>query len=296
MKIQKYLNKYHSLKDKNIVVTGANSGIGFELSKHLLFLNANLIMACRNLKRAEDAKNELLKLYPNSNIKIFIYDQASFDSINNFCNEIKDIKVDFLVCNAGVYYPKKKMVTKDNFELTVGTNYFGETYLLDKLEKKLINDQTRVIIVSSLTAINSKMRPLTKINSLSRNSLYGYSKLLISSSTYERMLEKKYKIVLVHPGVCATNILNNKDTGLSSSFALIGRKFLNIFVHSAAKASLCLLEGIECNYQDFMYIAPRGILAISGYPKIKKIPNKFKKYKMLEQTREFIGGKNNVIS
>ena len=290
MKIEKYLNKYHSLKDKNIVVTGANSGIGFELSKHLLFLNANLIMACRNLKRAEDAKNELLKLYPNSNIKIFIYDQASFDSINNFCNEIKDIKVDFLVCNAGVYYPKKKMVTKDNFELTVGTNYFGETYLLDKLEKKLINDQTRVIIVSSLTAINSKMRPLTKIN------LYGYSKLLISSSTYERMLEKKYKIVLVHPGVCATNILNNKDTGLSSSFALIGRKFLNIFVHSAAKASLCLLEGIECNYQDFMYIAPRGILAISGYPKIKKIPNKFKKYKMLEQTREFIGGKNNVIS
>ena len=253
-------------------------------------------MACRNLKRAEDAKNELLKLYPNSNIKIFIYDQASFDSINNFCNEIKDIKVDFLVCNAGVYYPKKKMVTKDNFELTVGTNYFDETYLLDKLEKKLINDQTRVIIVSSLTAINSKMRPLTKINSLSRNSLYGYSKLLISSSTYERMLEKKYKIVLVHPGVCATNILNNKDTGLSSSFALIGRKFLNIFVHSAAKASLCLLEGIECNYQDFMYIAPRGILAISGYPKIKKIPNKFKKYKMLEQTREFIGGKNNVIS
>ena len=296
MKIQKYLNKYHSLKDKNIIVTGANSGIGFELSKHLLFLNANLIMACRNLKRAEDAKNELLKLYPNSNIKIFIYDQASFDSINNFCNEIKDIKVDFLVCNAGVYYPKKKMVTKDNFELTVGTNYFGETYLLDKLEKKLINDQTRVIIVSSLTAINSKMRPLTSINSLSRNSLYGYSKLLISSSTYERMLEKKYKIVLVHPGVCATNILNNKDTGLSSSFALIGRKFLNIFVHSAAKASLCLLEGIECNYQDFMYIAPRGILAISGYPKIKKIPNKFKKYKMLEKTREFIGGKNNVIS
>lgn len=296
MKIQKYLNKYHSLKDKNVVVTGANSGIGFELSKHLLFLNANLIMACRNLKRAEDAKNELLKLYPNSNIKIFIYDQASFASINNFCNEIKDIKVDFLVCNAGVYYPKKKMVTKDNFELTVGTNYFGETYLLDKLEKKLINDQTRVIIVSSLTAINSKMRPLTNINSLSRNSLYGYSKLLISSSTYERMLEKKYKIVLVHPGVCATNILNNKDTGLSSSFALIGRKFLNIFVHSATKASLCLLEGIECIYQDFMYIAPRGILAISGYPKIKKIPNKFKKYKMLEQTREFIGGKNNVIS
>ena len=45
-----------------------------------------------------------------------------------------------------------------------------------------------------------------------------------------------------------------------------------------------------------MYIAPRGILAISGYPKIKKIPNKFKKYKILEQTREFIGGKDNVIS
>ena len=48
---------------------------------------------------------------------------------------------------------EKQEITKDNFELTVGTNYFGETYLLDKLEKKLINDQTRVIIVSSLTAI-----------------------------------------------------------------------------------------------------------------------------------------------
>lgn len=299
MKIEKYLERFSSLEGKNVIVTGANAGIGFELSKHLLSLKANLFMACRNKQRAENAKEKLLSNYPQSHIEILLYDQANFNSIKDFVKKIRElnIKIDYLVCNAGVYFPKKKMQTADGLELTVGTNYFGQVYLLDLLEEKLIKNQTRVVVVSSLTGTLSKNRPLEKINSLSRNKLYGFSKYLISTSTYERMLENKYPVVLVHPGICSTNILNNKDTGLSSTFALLGRKFLNVFVHSAKKASLCLLEGMVSDYHEFMYIAPNGIFSISGYPKIKKVPNKFRKEKVLDKTRVYLkSGGNYVIS
>lgn len=298
MKIEKYLKKYSSLENKTVVVTGANAGLGYNLSKHLLSLKTNLIMACRSLERANKAKDTLLEEFPDANIRVIIYDQADFSSIRNFVKILQEEKIvlDGLVCNAGVYFPKKKMVTKDGFELTIGTNYFGLTYLLDLLENKLIKEQTRVVIVSSLTGTMSKNHPLEKIDSLSRNQLYGFSKYLISTSTYQRMVENKYPLVLVHPGVCSTNILNNKDTGLSSTFALWGRKFLNIFVHSAYKASLTLLEGLMCPYKQYLYIAPRGLFAISGYPKIKKVPKKFQKEDVLNPTRSYIKEKKDVTS
>ena len=171
MKYIKYLKRYHTLENKNIIVTGANSGLGLEVSRYLLFLKANLIMACRNEEKANKIKNQLLNEFPNSHIEVIKYDQASLSSIENFVNFIKDKKIDGLICNAGVYYPKKDMKTVDGFELTVGTNFIGTHYLLELLDKKLTNEKTNVVIVNSLTAINSKLYSLKDQYKLSRNKL-----------------------------------------------------------------------------------------------------------------------------
>lgn len=289
MKYQKYLNKFSSLEEKNIIVTGANSGIGFEVCRCILYKKGNIIMACRNYNKANEAKEKLLKEFPNSTIYIYEYDQANLLSISNFVKKIKDdnLKIFGLICNAGVYYPKKDMKTIDGFELTIGTNYIGESYLLDLMEGILIENKVRVVVVSSLMAYLSKNYDLTN-NKLSRNKLYGFSKLLLSKSSYERINENKYEIVVVHPGICSTNILTSKDTGLSSWFSLLGRKFLNIFVHSSSKASLTLLCGLMCDYQKYLYVKPRGLFAISGYPKIKKLPKKFISEGLIEKTRKYI--------
>ena len=179
MKYQKYLNKFQSLENKNIIVTGANSGIGFEACRYILALNGNLIMACRNKQKANEAKNKLLEEFPSANILVYQYDQANLTSIENFANKIKEDKIEIfgLICNAGVYYPKKDMKTVDGFELTVGTNYIGTSYLLDLLENELKNK--RVVEVSSLTATLANDYGIENINRLSRNKLYGFSKLLL---------------------------------------------------------------------------------------------------------------------
>ena len=289
MKYGKYLTKYISqLKDKNIIVTGANAGLGFECSRYILYLGGNLIMACRNFEKASQAKEELLKEFPSSNIDIVIYDQASFNSIFEAYNSFSKYEhIDGMICNAGIYYPKKAMKTKDGFELTIGTNYLGLSYFLDLMENILIQNQTKVIVVNSLTAYLSKSVDLDYAQTLSRNKVYGTSKLFLSEETYDRMKENKYPLVLTHPGIAATNILSSKDTGLSSTFALIGRKFLNIFTHSAEKAALSLVIGLVCDYKPLMYIKPRGPFAISGYPKITKMPKKFKNKNRLKTTRVF---------
>lgn len=288
MKYGKYLNHFN-FKGKNIIVTGANSGIGFETSRYILYLKGNLIMACRDLTRAEIAKNKLFQEFPNSNIEIFLYDQADFESISNFVKVIKSKKwnIDGLVCNAGIYFPKKGVRTRDGFELTVGTNYLGESFLLDLMEDILSSNHTRVVVVTSLTAITSKYYNLEEIDKLSRNKVYAYSKLLLAKETYERVCNGRYEIVLFHPGVCSTNILFNKDTGLSSSFSRLGRKFLNLFVHSASKASLGIVYGLGCEYKPYLYIKPRGLFAISGYPVSKYMPKKFMSNGLIDKTREF---------
>ena len=287
MKYQKYLSKFQTLEGKNIIITGANSGIGFETCKYVLALKGNVIMACRNLNKAEDAKNKLLEEFPSSNIKVYQYDQASLSSIENFVHALKEnkVEIDGLICNAGVYYPKKDMKTIDGFELTIGTNYIGTSYLLDSL-KDVLNNK-RVVVVSSLTATLAKDYGLENIDKLSRNKLYGFSKFLLCKNAYERIYNESYELVVVHPGICATNILTSKDTGLSSWFSLLGRKFLNIFVHSASKAALILIEGLLCSYQKGLYIKPRGPFAISGYPTIKKLPKKFKSEGLIQKTRVY---------
>ena len=131
----KYLDKLESLEDKVAIVTGANSGLGFQTALALAYKGARVIMACRNLEKAEIAKDKILKEVENAKIDICKYDQGSFDSIEKFSIYIEENyqHIDYLVCNAGVYFPKVNYRTKDNLELTMGTNYFGTYHLLHYL-------------------------------------------------------------------------------------------------------------------------------------------------------------------
>lgn len=288
MKFKKYVDKLNvDLTNKTYIVTGANSGLGFETTKYLLYLNATVIMACRNIAKAINAEKEIRAEITTGKIIIEEYDQGDIQSIRNFAQKvIQSYKIDGVVFNAGIYFPKVDAKTKDEFELTVGTNYIGQYVLFDSL-KSIINESTRMVIVTSLTARLSKKYKLENIEKLSRNSRYGYSKLLLANECYE-LINQGYKCVLTHPGICSTNILFNKDTGLPNLFSRLGRRFLNIFTHSASKAALTTLLGLVCDYKPYMYVKPRGMFAISGYPKIVNFPKKYTSSNLLEETRNYI--------
>ena len=290
MKLSKYLNKFPSLEGKLYIVTGANSGLGFDVSLHLAHLGASVILACRNFNRALNAKEKILNEVPNAELFIEEYDQADFSSIVSFSQRIKDKynHIDGLVCNAGVYFPKHDYKTKDGYELTFGTNYLGTYKLINSLKDKLNDNCSRVCIVTSLTAtLANKRKDINEINKLDRNQIYGYSKYCLSRLCKELSLENNnITYNLVHPGIASTNIISSQQTGLPHWFQILGHRFLTLFTHSSKKASLILLEGLLTEKKD-VYIVPRGLFAISGYPKLKKIP-KYTNKLIIEKTKELI--------
>lgn len=296
MKYIKFIDKFPSLEGKLYIVTGANSGLGFDTSLYLAYKGASVILACRNLERAEKAKNRILNEVPNAKLFIEQYDQADFNSIEKFSNNIKDnySHIDGIICNAGVYFPKQDYKTKDGYELTFGTNYLGTFKLLYELKYKLNDDHSRVVIVTSLTAtLSNKSKDIENFSSLNRNQVYGYSKYCLSRLFYELSTEfNNITYNLVHPGIASTNIISSTQTGLPHWFQVLGHKFLTLFTHSSKKASLILLEGLLTDKKS-SYITPRGPFAISGYPKYKRVP-KYVKKDIINKTKLLIGIENQI--
>lgn len=288
----RFFKKYSiDLSDKNILITGANSGLGYELMLHLLRFNANVIMACRSMERAAKAKDNALKLYPYAKIDIISYDQSSFESIDNAIEIINGYHLFALVANAGIYYPKDDKKTIDGLELTIGTNYIGLDRLLYGLKDYLLEQKTRVVLVSSLVARMAKRHPFNEIEKISRNKRYAFSKLMING-LYHELLSMGIDVRLTHPGVSSTNIISNSETGLPKQISILGRKFLNIFTHRASKASLTSFVGVvEENYDTKKMVVPRGLFEISGYPRHHKIRRKYEIKNLHEDLMEYLNAR-----
>ena len=131
---------------KTVVITGANSGVGFQATKQLADTNKyNIIMACRNREKAEIAKSNIKN--GNENIYIMDVDLADLKSVSTFSSLLSNTPIDVLVCNAGIQESTSGLGgkevnaiikrTKDGFESTVGTNHIGHFLLLKLLLKNI---------------------------------------------------------------------------------------------------------------------------------------------------------------
>ena len=95
-----------SLEGKTVVVTGANSGVGFKTAETMLYLGARVILACRNPQRAEDARKALAADYPDSTVTVMLLDLADFSSIDAFVSSLQQqgTDIDVFVNNAGCFH------------------------------------------------------------------------------------------------------------------------------------------------------------------------------------------------
>ena len=272
MKYKKWLDEnIGDLTNKNIIVTGANSGIGFYTTLCLVYKGANVIMACRNLNKANKAKEDILKIVNNAKLDIIQLDLSDFNSIENFNKELKEKynKIDGLINNAGVYFMPKE-VTKQGYEITMGTNFLGPYYLTCSLIDLLKENKSTIINVSSIVHKSSKIDFDDFFgNNVNRNKIYARSKLAITSFSYylsEVLNEYGCKVITAHPGISATNILAPKAGGFSVWFSKLGSRFLKLFSHSPFKASLSIVKGLSESSKNNDFYGPR-IFEISGYPK-----------------------------
>lgn len=128
------------MKDKVVIITGANKGIGKEATKQIANLGARVYMACRSLDSANEAREEIVNETKNQNIFVRHLDLASTDSIINFAEQFKkeEPKLDVLINNAGLWTKSKKL-TDINVEQTFAVNVLGHQLLTQLLLSELKN-------------------------------------------------------------------------------------------------------------------------------------------------------------
>lgn len=139
------------MKDKVVIITGANKGIGKEAAKEIAKLGAKVYMACRNLDSAYEARDEIIKETKNQNVIVKHIDLASVDSIIKFAESFnsEETKLDILINNAGLWTKTKKL-TDINVEQTFAVNVLGHQLLTELLIDKLKNGApSRIINVAS---------------------------------------------------------------------------------------------------------------------------------------------------
>ncbi len=225
--------KVQIMKQKNIVITGANSGIGKAISLRLAREGVNVIMVCRDALRGQAAKDEIKEASGSSSIQLYIADLSSIESIktlgNDLCSDFD--KIDVLINNAGVISPKRQ-VTVDGLENQFAVNYIAPLVLSTLLKTKLaLSDDGRIINVSSGAHKAGKLYldDLQLKDNYRAFRAYGQSKLAVTMLT---MLQAKvYKnlgisVNCFHPGAVGTSISVDRDT--ESRLRLM--KWLSIFM------------------------------------------------------------------
>lgn len=136
---------------KVVLVTGANSGIGFETAKSFALHGAHVILACRNMGRANEAVTRILEEWHKAKVEAMTLDLAVLRSVQHFAEafKAKNVSLHVLVCNAaGFALPWS--LTKDGLETTFQVNHLGHFYLVQLLQDVLCRSApARVVVVSS---------------------------------------------------------------------------------------------------------------------------------------------------
>lgn len=177
---------------------------------------ARVIMACRNLEKADAVRCMIVKKTKNPNIKVMHLDLASFKSIRSFAQTFleEESRLDVLINNAGVM-GMKRCLTEDGLEMQMGVNHFGHflltLLLIDRLKE---SKPSRIVTVSSCahTFISFNKDDLNSEKSYNRFYAYARSKLanvLFSTELASRLMDSGVTVNALHPGVVHTDIIRH---------------------------------------------------------------------------------------
>jgi len=222
--VKKYLNATmgickspNQLDGKTVIVTGASSGIGKETALELAHRGARVILACRNIKKADSVKEMIVKESGNENVVVRELDLASLSSVRKFAAEIlkSESRLDVLINNAGCV-TLEKTLTEDGLELQMQSNHFGH-FLLTNLLLGLLKKSapSRVINNSSMLhqfACNFDVANLNSEISYNSSQVYYNSKLcqlLFSRYLAPLIMKDGVTINSLHPGAVQSELLRN---------------------------------------------------------------------------------------
>lgn len=252
---------------RTTIVTGANSGLGYEVSLMLARKGAEVVMACRDSGRGTIAAEAITKEYPAAKVRVESLDLSDLDSVAECAANVtkKYGRIDLLINNAGVMVPPLSR-TAQGFESQFGINHLGHFALTGRL-LPLIKDTVgaRVVSLSSIAAsfgyidfddLNWERKRYSK--------WFAYNQSKLANQMFIRSLSAKFVAhgpaaiaVAAHPGISSTSLFRN-----SAFEGLVSR-----LGQTAEKSALSVLraacgEGVA----NGSYWGPSGLFGIAGYP------------------------------
>ncbi len=204
------------LTGRRAIVTGANSGLGLELTRRLAKAGAHVTLAVRNADKGIAAMAKLASENPKAQLDLHLIDLSSLASVGAFADAMlrEDAPLDILVNNAGIMMPPTREVTDDGFELQFEANYLGHFALTAELLPLLRKaDAPRVVTLSSIYARAGRLEwdNLQSERSYRPNRAYGLSKLaalMFARELNTRSVAAGWGILAAsaHPGATITNL------------------------------------------------------------------------------------------
>ncbi|MDW5613044.1 SDR family NAD(P)-dependent oxidoreductase [Mycolicibacterium sp. D5.8-2] len=255
------------------VVTGANSGIGYEAAAVLAGRGARVVVAVRNLDKGRQAVSRIRQLHPGADVMLQELDLSSLASVRAAADDLRAAhpRIDLLINNAGVMYPPKQ-TTSDGFELQFGTNHLGHFALTGLLLDRLLPvEGSRVISVASIAhniQADIHFDDLQWERSYNRVAAYGQSKLanLMFTYTLARRLAAKGAptiAVAAHPGISNTELMRHIPGSQLPGFAWLA----GLVTNSPAVGSLATLRAAtEPGVRGGQYYGPSGVRELVGHP------------------------------
>lgn len=272
-------NDIPDLNGKTIIVTGGNSGLGFEAVKAFTNKGAHIIMASRSLEKAKKAKEDILAESPTGSIELGELNLSDLSSISNFVSEFrkKHSHLDVLLNNAGIMMTPCSF-TKDGFESQLGTNHFGHFALTGQLMEIIQKTPgSRVVNVSSLAHKGGTFDfdDLLYSNGSSYDPMKAYRRSKMANLQFTYELQRKLGsaqsetiAVAAHPGVSMTNLANHlKGSFMYKVFELIG----GLISHDPALGALPEIRAsVDPEVQGGAYYGPDGMMEMKGNPVLVK--------------------------
>ena len=269
------LQNIPDLQGKTIVVTGGNSGLGYEACKAFADKGAEVILASRSKEKGDNAKAEILKSVPHGKVNVMQLDLGDLDSVRSFASAFKNKykKLHVLLNNAGIMM-SPYFQTKDGFEGQNGINHLGHFALTGLLLDVILKTPgSRIVNVSSMAHKNGKMDFSNLLyengKGYSPMKSYGRSKLANLLFTYE--LQRKLEAansetiaVAAHPGIAMTNLAHYLEEKLI--FKLLIPLFKNRIQDQAMGALPEIRASVDPEVKGGTYYGPDGKKERRGYP------------------------------
>ncbi|HEY9137379.1 MAG TPA: oxidoreductase, partial [Terriglobus sp.] len=265
-----------------VLITGANSGIGFETALELARKGAEIVLPARSQQKADEAAARIRADVPSASVIPAVMDLASQHSVADFAawfsQRFPGPSLDLLISNAGVMAVPKRELTVDGWERQFATNFLGPFALIARLYGHVRQQHgSRIVIVSSSI---TKWARLEFDNLQSERKYvpwdaYNASKLanlLFALELDRRARAAKSRLVSipVHPGVSTTSIFSNGPGAADLKARVVKLLAPILFQDDVAGAWPTLYAATVPEARGGEYIGPGGFKGFKGYPKVEE--------------------------